>query len=113
MAPLFAAQIYRRAARLELESDIKQQYEDYADQFDSHAMSIIDRCFDNDEEFAVDILKYPAVAFYDVYPLQLARKANCELFLASKCVQKYLDHQWFGCINYKRKAIDFRVSNYK
>ncbi|CAF1207939.1 unnamed protein product [Rotaria sp. Silwood1] len=109
MAPLFAAQIYRRAARLELESDIKQQYEDYADQFDSHAMSIIDRCFDNDEEFAVDILKYPAVAFYDVYPLQLARKANCELFLASKCVQKYLDHQWFGCINYKRKAIDFRV----
>ncbi|CAF4288157.1 unnamed protein product, partial [Rotaria sp. Silwood2] len=108
IAPLFGAQIYRRAAILELDLDIKQQYEDHADQFDTHAMSIIDRCFDHDEHFAVDLLKRPAVAFNNVYPLQLARKATCKSFLASKCVQKYLDHQWFGCINYKRKAISFR-----
>ncbi|CAF4721359.1 unnamed protein product, partial [Rotaria sp. Silwood2] len=109
IAPLFGAQIYRRAATLELDLDIKQQYEDHADQFDTHAMSIIDRCFDHDEHFAVDLLKRPAVAFNDVYPLKLARKATCKSFLASKCVQKYLDHQWFGNINYKRKAITFRV----
>ncbi|CAF1118720.1 unnamed protein product [Rotaria sordida] len=109
IAPLFGALIYRRAANLELDVDIKQQYEENADQFDTHAMSIIDRCFDNDERFAVDLLKRPAVAFNDVYPLQLARKVNCRSFLASKCVQKYLDHQWFGCINYKRTAINFRV----
>ncbi|CAF3508465.1 unnamed protein product [Rotaria sordida] len=109
IAPLFGALIYRRAANLELDVDIKQQYEENADQFDTHAMSIIDRCFDNDERFAVDLLKRPAVAFNDVYPLQLARKVNCRSFLASKCVQKYLNHQWFGCINYKRTAINFRV----
>ncbi|CAF1053299.1 unnamed protein product [Rotaria sordida] len=58
-------------------------------------MSIIDQCFDNNENFAFDLLKQPAVAFNDIYPLQLARKINCKSFLASKCVQKYLDHQCF------------------
>jgi hypothetical protein len=57
-------------------------------------MSIIDRCFDNDENFAVDILKRPSDAFNKVDPLQLARKANCRSFLASKCVQRYLDNEW-------------------
>ncbi|CAF1379477.1 unnamed protein product [Rotaria sp. Silwood1] len=109
VAPLFGALIYRRAANLELDVDIKQQYKENANQFDTHAMSIIDRCLDNDENFAINLLKHPAVAFNDIYPLQLARKVNCKSFLASKCVQKYLDHQWFGCINYKRTAINFRV----
>ncbi|CAF3607748.1 unnamed protein product [Rotaria sp. Silwood1] len=95
VAPLFGALIYRRAANLELDVDIKQQYKENANQFDTHAMSIIDRCLDNDENFAINLLKHPAVAFNDIYPLQLARKVNCKSFLASKCVQKYLDHQCF------------------
>jgi hypothetical protein len=57
-------------------------------------MSIIDRCFDNDENFAVDLLKQPAIAFYDAEPLILAEQAECQAFLASKCVQTYLDHKW-------------------
>jgi hypothetical protein len=57
-------------------------------------MSIIDRCFDNDENFAVDLLKQPAVAFNNVQPLKLAEQAECQEFLASKCVQKHLDHKW-------------------
>ncbi len=57
-------------------------------------MSIIDRCFDNDENFGVDLLKRKAVAFNDVKPLQIAQKANCRAFLASKCVQRYLDNKW-------------------
>ncbi|CAF3036069.1 unnamed protein product [Rotaria socialis] len=109
MAPLFGALIYRRAARLTLDLDIQQQYEENANQFDMHSMSIIDRCFDNDEHFAVDLLKHSAVAFDDVDPLSLARKADCRIFLASKCVQRYLDNEWFGHINYKRNSITFRV----
>jgi hypothetical protein len=58
------------------------------------AMSIIDRCFDNDEDFAVNLLKQPAVAFDNVEPLKLAEQAKCRAFLASKCVQKHLDHKW-------------------
>ncbi|CAF4193855.1 unnamed protein product, partial [Rotaria sordida] len=94
VAPLFGVLIYRRAASLELDVDIKQQYEEKAEQFDIHAILIIYQCFDNDENFAIDLLKQPAVAFNDIYPLQLARKINCKSFLASKCVQKYLDYQW-------------------
>ena len=57
-------------------------------------MSIIDRCFDNDENFAVDIIKRPSDVFNKVKPLYIARKADCRSFLASKCVQRYLDNQW-------------------
>lgn len=57
-------------------------------------MSIIDRCFDNEESFAIDLLKQQAVAFDNVDPLKLAEQAECRAFLASKCVQKYLDQQW-------------------
>jgi hypothetical protein len=58
-------------------------------------MSIIDRCFDNDENFAVDLLKQPAVAFDNDEPLKLAEQAKCRAFLASKSVQKYLDQKWY------------------
>ncbi len=57
-------------------------------------MSIIDRCFDDDEDFAVDLLKQPAVAFDNIEPLKLAEQAGCRTFLASKCVQKYLKQKW-------------------
>ena len=63
-------------------------------QFDKYAMSIIDRCFHNDEEFAVDLLKQPAVMFDNVQPLELAEEAECRAFLASECVQRYLDYKW-------------------
>ncbi len=63
-------------------------------QFDTYAMSIIDRCFDNDENFAVDLLKQPAVAFDNVVPLKLAEQAKCRAFLASKCVQEHIQQKW-------------------
>jgi len=57
-------------------------------------MSIIDRCFDKDENFAVDILKRPAAPFGNIYPLTIAQKSTSKPFLASKCVQRYLDNEW-------------------
>ncbi len=63
--------------------------------FDKYAALVIDRCFENDRDFAINILRRPAIAFYDVYPLKLALKANCRVFLASHCVQKYLDNEWY------------------
>lgn len=63
-------------------------------QFDTHAMLIIDRCFDNDEHFAVDLLRHPAAAFEDIEPLRIAKKSSCKSFLASKCVQRHLDNEW-------------------
>ena len=63
-------------------------------QFDYHAMSIIDRCFDNDENFAVELLKQSAITFNNIEPLKLAEQAKCRTFLASRTVQKHLDHEW-------------------
>lgn len=66
----------------------------YSSKFDAHATAIIDRCFDNDDDFGVDLLKRPMAAFYDTDPLRLALKSDCRSFLASKCVQRYLDNEW-------------------
>jgi hypothetical protein len=59
-----------------------------------HATSIIDRCFENDDNFAVDLLKRRTASFGDADPLKLAVKSDCRSFLASKCVQRYLDNTW-------------------
>ena len=61
-------------------------------------MSIIDRCFHSDESFTVELLKQPAVTFDNVQPLELAEEAECRTFLASECVQRYLDHKWLFLI---------------
>ena len=76
-------------------------------QFDIHATAIIDRCFDADEDFAVDLLKRPAHAFYNVKPWELAAKSNCRSFLASKCVQKYLDNEWYKHTQFCRSNLTF------
>ena len=64
--------------------------------FDDHSMNIVDRCFDNDENFAVDMIKRPAAAFDNIDSLTLAYKAQCRSFLASKSVQRLLDNTWYS-----------------
>ncbi|CAF4403416.1 unnamed protein product, partial [Adineta steineri] len=39
------------------------------------------------------MLKRPSTIFYDNTPLHLAMKGNCRSFIASKCVQKYVDNE--------------------
>jgi len=68
--------------------------------FDKYAASIIDRCFEVDRDFAVGLLNRPAVAFYKLDPLKVALKADCRAFLASKCVQRHLDNEWYDLIIY-------------
>ncbi|CAF0941798.1 unnamed protein product [Adineta steineri] len=109
VAPLIAAKIYRLASTIARHSESKARYKNNALQFEIYAKSIIDRCFDNDEYFALDLLKQPAVAFHNIVPLYLAEQTKCRAFLASKCVQKYLEQKWFGHINYKRQGIHFKI----
>ncbi len=62
--------------------------------FDTYARSIIDRCFDHDDDFSITLLKQPAVSFDNIKPLEVAEQAKCRTFLASKCVQKHVNQQW-------------------
>jgi len=95
VAALIGARTYRFACQMAIHSETKQEYEKNARQFDNYAMSIIDRCFDNDEQFGVELLKQNALAFDNIEPLKVAQEADCRVFLASRCVQRYLDNQWF------------------
>ncbi|CAF4570547.1 unnamed protein product, partial [Didymodactylos carnosus] len=95
IVPLLGAKIYRLAAKSTLDTEKQAVYEDYAKQFDNYSNGLIDKCFDNDEHFSVDIVKRRAVALFNCDPLRLAQDANCRSFLASRCVQKYLDNKWY------------------
>jgi hypothetical protein len=77
--------------------------------FDKKSSEIIDQCFHTDENFAFDIIKRPALSFENFDTLKVAGDACCQLFLASKSVQKYLDNKWFGRINYNTNYIKWKV----
>jgi hypothetical protein len=53
-------------------------------------------CFDENDQFALDILKKQSPLFFNRTPLQLAKEINSRAFLATKTVQRYLDQQWYG-----------------
>lgn len=71
-------------------------------EFDVHAAKIIEKCFEIDEDFAVEILKTHSTLYFNYNPIQLAEESCSYTFLGTKCVQKYLDRKWFGKINYWR-----------
>lgn len=71
---------------------------------------MIDRCFESDRDFAINILRRPAIAFYNIHPLKLAVRANCRAFLASHCVQKYLDNEWYVFIHVKFHELILRFN---
>ncbi|CAF3685159.1 unnamed protein product, partial [Adineta steineri] len=94
-SPLIAAQIYRQACSMALHSATRERYENNAIQFDKYATEIIDQCFLSDENFAVNLLKQSAIGFDNIDPLHVAKEASCQSFLASDCVQRYLDHKCY------------------
>jgi hypothetical protein len=67
-------------------------------EFDLHAARIIDKCFTQNEQLALQILTTKSKLYFDYSPLSLATEASSRSFLATKCVQKYLDQLWYGNI---------------
>ena len=84
-------------------------------EFDNHAARIIEACYHIKEDFAVEILTADSKLYFDYSPLQLAKENNSRSFLATKCVHKYLDKQWYGEVNNHGHAayfIDLLVNDY-
>ncbi|CAF4146733.1 unnamed protein product, partial [Rotaria sordida] len=80
--------------------------------FDDHAAQIIEACYNVDEDFAVEILTTKSKLYFNYDPLKLARENNSRSFLATKCVHKHLDKQWYGEVNnngYPEYLIDLLI----
>jgi hypothetical protein len=65
-------------------------------EFDQQAARIIDKCFTQNEQLALQILTTKSKLYFGYSPLTLATEANSRSFLATNCVQKYLDRLWYG-----------------
>ncbi|CAF4215571.1 unnamed protein product, partial [Rotaria sordida] len=44
--------------------------------------------------YSLEEPKGPIATFYNAHPLKRAREANCRKFIASPCVQRYLNNLW-------------------
>lgn len=93
------------------EYDAKQEYVEfilwiiahliaYNRRFDAHAAQIIDKCFAQNEEFALQVLETRSDLYFDYSPLELAKATNNHVFLATNCMRAYLDKLWFGDIGH-------------
>ncbi|CAF3653776.1 unnamed protein product [Rotaria sordida] len=83
-------------------------------EFDEHAAQIIDKCFSQDENLALNILTTKSELYFDYTPIELAEEAGCRAFLASRCVQTHADQLWFGHISesiHKKTIANILVSD--
>ena len=71
----------------------------YNREFGVHAARIIDKCFDEQEKFALQVLTTKSKLYFGYSALQLAEETNSRSFLATNCVQKHLDGLWYGDID--------------
>jgi hypothetical protein len=88
----------------------------YDREFDVHAARIIDKCFAQNEKFALQVLTTQSKLYFGYSPLKLAEETNSRSFLATKCVQKHLDRLWYGDIDqygHRKAYIDVFVSDTK
>ncbi|CAF1348429.1 unnamed protein product, partial [Didymodactylos carnosus] len=93
-AALFACKIYQ------IDEHHPNNFDEQKEKkFDIHAAKIIDKCFDEDEDFSLEILT--TKSNFNYTPLELAKQINSRPFIETKCFQKYLDFQWYGSTNYK------------
>ncbi|CAF1621290.1 unnamed protein product [Rotaria magnacalcarata] len=114
IAALLASKINKTAAKLANDKELARKYLAKKTEFDVHAAQIIDKCFLQDENFALQLLTTRSHLYFGYSSLKLAEETNNRLFLATRCVQAYADRLWYGHIDnsVKRGTVaDILVSN--
>ncbi|CAF0872323.1 unnamed protein product [Rotaria sordida] len=91
VAALITSKIYKRASELVKKEERIREYRERKKEFDEHAAQIIDKCFSQDENLALNILTTKSELYFDYTPIELAEEAGCRAFLASRCVQTHAD----------------------
>ncbi|CAF1139567.1 unnamed protein product [Rotaria sordida] len=104
VASLLITKVYQIAGESEKNSEKKLIYREREKIFDEHATIIMNRCFNINEDAAIQILTSPSELYFNYSPLELAEDNGSHSFLGTKCVQTYLDRQWSGAIIYNTQS---------
>ncbi|CAF3743141.1 unnamed protein product [Rotaria socialis] len=91
IAALLASKINKTAAELANDKELAIKYLKKKTEFDVHAAQIIDKCFLQDENFALQLLTTRSHLYFGYSSLKLAEETNNRSFLATRCVQAYAD----------------------
>ncbi|CAF0943994.1 unnamed protein product [Rotaria sordida] len=90
---LFASKIYHQAAAITPQQEKRLHYRQKKQEFAQHASNIMDMCFAEDEQFALDILNMKSASHQNYSLLDLAKMIDSRVFLTTKTVQRYLDYK--------------------
>ncbi|CAF4220550.1 unnamed protein product [Rotaria sordida] len=69
---------------------MQEQYHKHANQLEEIAVSIIDMSYEYDKFFTLSLLEHEVDTFNHMTLLKFAETVQCKSFLASRCVQRYL-----------------------
>ncbi|UJR07341.1 hypothetical protein I4U23_011628 [Adineta vaga] len=108
VASLLAVEIYSSAEKIVRKN--KRCLENTAEEFDQHSRMIIDKCLSTDKDFALKLLECKASTFYNCFPLDIAQRANCRIFLASDTIQKHLEIMWYHRFNYQQRLLNISAT---
>ncbi|CAF1555116.1 unnamed protein product [Rotaria sordida] len=114
VAALLASKIHNKAAELVDDRELQRKHLEKKEEFDIHAVQIIDKCFSQDENFALQLLTTQSDLYFGYSSLKLAEETNNRSFLATRCVQAHANRLWYGHIDQsvnRRTIIDILVSD--
>ncbi|CAF2059546.1 unnamed protein product [Rotaria magnacalcarata] len=97
---LFASKIYHQAAEITLEHEKRLQYRQREREFAEHASNIIDKCFTEGEQFALDMLHMESASHQNYSAWKLAKVIDSRVFLATRTVQRNLDYKCYATTTY-------------
>ncbi|CAF1523557.1 unnamed protein product, partial [Didymodactylos carnosus] len=106
-ASLIAAKIIKAIARREYDRAIRNEYEQEANYFVSFAIECLTCCYNNDKEYACELVIREVDMFGGVTCLQVAAAADNKKFLHEETCQVALTNIWYDRIEPLRTKYQF------
>ncbi|CAF4634136.1 unnamed protein product [Didymodactylos carnosus] len=102
-ASLIASKIIKTIAQREYDSSIRHEYEEEANYFELFAIECLTCCYNNDKEYACELVIRQVDLFGGVTCLQVAVAADNKKFLHEETCQLALTNIWYDRIEPLRK----------
>lgn len=109
---LVAAKLNKALAREaeldDLDTDISDDYRQYAEEFSALALGLLDKCFKEDDDLTSQLLTYDLVNWSHWTCLSLAVSCNHKDFLSHTACQMLINDLWMGGMKI-RKHVTYKI----
>ncbi|XP_059155361.1 transient receptor potential cation channel subfamily M member 1-like [Physella acuta] len=100
---LYAAMAHE-AEQDDLEIELTEEFQHYADEFLGLALELLGHCYKIDDDYTQQLLTYELKNFSEQTCLSLAVMANHRKFIAHTCCQMLLNDLWIGGLRMRKNS---------